>query len=164
MIKRFRSAQQAQVKTYNNKSNFKQFKIKDKMILFTKNFKNVKFKKKLFYKFTRSFKMKNVIELQTYCFCLFDQWKIHFLFHIFLLKLYYTNVNIVFFAKIIFRSENKEYKVKNFLKNKKNEKNSIILCVERNFFFIKIIEFLNIIWRMRRICSSVITNVNFLSQ
>ena len=51
-----------QVKTYNNKINRKQFKVKNKMIFFTKNFKNVKFKKKLFYKFTRLFEIKNVVE------------------------------------------------------------------------------------------------------
>ena len=119
LIKRFRSAQQAQVRAHNSKTNFKHFKVKDKMMLFTKNFKNVKFKKKLFYKFTKLFEIEDVVESQTYRLCLFDQWKIHFVFHIFLLKLYYTNANIVFSAKMILMSEDEEYKVKDILKNKK---------------------------------------------
>ena len=41
-------------------------------MLFTKNFKNAKFKKKLFYKFTKFFEIENVVESQTYCLCLFD--------------------------------------------------------------------------------------------
>ena len=133
------------------------------MMLFTKNFKNVRFKKKLFYKFTKSFEIKNVVESQTYHLCLLDQWKIHFIFHVFLLKSYYTNANIVLFAEMILVNEDEKYKIKNILKNKKSEENLITSCVERNFLSVKIIEFLNIIWRMRRICSNVITSVNLSS-
>ena len=35
-------------------------------MLFTKNLKNVKFKKKLFYKFTSFFKVIDVVNAQTY--------------------------------------------------------------------------------------------------
>ena len=42
-------------------------------MLFTKNFKNAKFKKKLFYKFIKLFNVKNVVESQTYRLRLFDQ-------------------------------------------------------------------------------------------
>ena len=42
-------------------------------MLFTKNLKNVKLKKKSFYKFTKLFEVKNVVESQAYCLCLFDQ-------------------------------------------------------------------------------------------
>ena len=42
-------------------------------MLFSKNFKNVKSKKKLFYKFTRFFEIENVVESQTYRLCLLDQ-------------------------------------------------------------------------------------------
>ena len=72
-MKYLRSAQQAQVKTYNDRRNFTHFKIKNKMRLFTKNFKNAKFKKKLFYKLIEFFQIKNVVELQTYGLRLFDQ-------------------------------------------------------------------------------------------
>ena len=52
---------------------------------------------------------------------------------------------LFFFAKMILVSENKKYKVKDILKNKKSEKNFIISCVERNFLSVKMIEFLKII-------------------
>ena len=42
------------------------------MMFFTKNFKNAKFKKKLFYKFIKFFDVKNVVESQIYCFHLFN--------------------------------------------------------------------------------------------
>ena len=133
-------------------------------MFFTKNFKNAKFKKKLFYKFTKFFEIKNVVELQIYRLCLLDQWKIYSVFYVFLLKSYYININIISSTQMILVSEDEKYEIKDILKNKKNEKNFIISCVERNFFFIKIIEFLNIIWRMRRICLSIIINVNLSSQ
>ena len=88
-------------------------------MFFTKNFKNARFKKKLFYKFTKFFDVKNVVESQIYCFRLLDQWKIYFVFHIFLLKSYYINANIVVSSKMIFVNEDKEYEIKNILKNKK---------------------------------------------
>ena len=141
-IKRFRSAQRTQVKTYNNKINFKHFKIRNKMMLFTKNFKNAKFKKKLFYKFTKLFNIKNVVKSQIYRFRLFNQWKIHFVFHIFFLKSYYINANIVVSSKMIFVNENEKYEVKNILKNKKKWRKSyyfvrwkeFLLC-ENNWIF-----------------------------
>ena len=119
MIKRLCSAQQAQVKTHNNKTNFKHFKVEDKVMLFTKNFKNARSKKKLFYKFTKSFEMKNIVKSQIYRFYLLDQWRIHFVFYIFLLKSYYINANIVSSAEMIFVNEDKEYETENILKNKK---------------------------------------------
>ena len=88
-------------------------------MLFTKNLKDVRSKKKLFYKFTRLFEVKNVVESQTYRLCLFDQWRIHFVFHVFLLKSYYTNANIVLSAEMILMNEDEKYKVKDILKDKK---------------------------------------------
>ena len=92
------------------------------MIFFTKNFKNAKFKKKLFYKFTELFDVKNVVKSETYRLRLLDQWKIHFIFYIILLKLYYINANIVVPSKMILVNENEKYEMKNILKNKKKWK------------------------------------------
>ena len=58
---------------HNNKINFRHFKIENKIMLFMKNFKNAKFKKKLFYKFIKFFNVENVVESQIYRFRLFDQ-------------------------------------------------------------------------------------------
>ena len=106
-------------------------------MLFTKNFKNVKFKKKLFYKFTKFFEIENVVESQTYDLYLLDQWKIHFIFHVFFLKSYYTNANIVFSAEMILVSENEKYEVKDILKNKKKWETSYCFVCWKEFSFYK---------------------------
>ena len=107
------------------------------MILFTKNFKNVRLKKKLFYKFTRFFEIKNVVESQIHRLCLFDQWRIHFVFHVFFLKSYYTNVNIVFSAEMVLVSEDEKYEVKNILKNKKKWEKFYYFVCWKKFLFCK---------------------------
>ena len=89
------------------------------MMFFTKNLKNARFKKKLFYKFIKLFNIKDIVKSQIYCLRLFDQRKIYFVFHVFFLKSYYINANIVASSKIIFVNENEKYEIKNILKNKK---------------------------------------------
>jgi len=42
-------------------------------MLLTKNLLNVRLKKKLFYKFTKLFEVKNIIKRQIYCFRLFKR-------------------------------------------------------------------------------------------
>ena len=127
-------------------------------MLFTKNLKNVKFKKKLFYKFTKSFKVIDVVDTQAYHLKFSKQWKIYFVFHVFLLKFYHTNSNVVASNKIIFVNENEKWKVKNILKNKKKWRKFYYFVRWKNFFFAKTIEYLNTIWRMRRNYLSNIIN------
>ena len=88
-------------------------------MLFTKNFKNARSKKKFFYKFTGFFEIEDVVESQIYRLCLLDQWRIHLVFHVFLLESYYTNANIVSSAEMILMSEDEKYEVEEILKNKK---------------------------------------------
>ena len=104
-------------------------------MLFTKNLKNVKLKKKLFYKFTKSFKMIDVVDTQTYRLKLSKQWKIHSVFHVFLLKSYYTNSNVVASNEMILVNKNKKWKVKNILKNKKKWKKLYYFIRWKNFPF-----------------------------
>ena len=75
-------------------------------MLLTKNLLNVRLKKKLFYKFIESFEVKNIIKKQTYRLRLFKKWRIHFVFHILLLELYYRNANTIASKKITFVNEN----------------------------------------------------------
>ena len=105
------------------------------MIFSMKNFKNARFKKKLFYKFTKFFDVKDIVESQTYRLHLFDQWKIYFVFHVFFLKSYYTNANIVASSKIILVNENEEYEIKDILKNKKKWRKFYYLVRWKEFFF-----------------------------
>ena len=144
-IQRFNNAQIAQTRVHNKKIILKNFQIEDQIMLFIKNLKNVRLKRKLFYKFTNFFKVIDVVNAQTYRLKLLKQWRIYFVFYVFLLKLYYKNLNVVASNEMIFVNENEKWEVKNVFKNKKNEKNSIILFIERTFSSAKIVEYLNII-------------------
>ena len=104
-------------------------------MLFTKNLKNVKFKKKLSYKFTSSFKMIDVVNAQTYRLKLLKQWKIHSVFHVSLLKFYYKNLSVVALNEMIFVNENEKWKIKNILKNKRKWKKFYYFVRWKNFFF-----------------------------
>ena len=104
-------------------------------MLFTKNLKNVKFKKKLFYKFTNSFKVINVVKTQTYRLKFSKQWEIHSVFHMFLLKLYYKNSNVVASNEKIFINKNEKWKIKNILKNKRKWEKLYYFVRWNNFSF-----------------------------
>ena len=69
------------------------YSINDLIILFTKNLKQKRFNKKLFYKFVDSFKIKNKIKFQVYRLTLFNIYRIYNIFYMFLLKQYYYRTN-----------------------------------------------------------------------
>ena len=77
-------------------------------MLFTKNLKDVRLKKKWFYKFMKFFKMINVVDTQTYRLKFSKQWRIYFVFYIFLLKSYHTNLNAVASSEMIFINKNEK--------------------------------------------------------
>ena len=82
-----------QTKYYNQKHKPIFYSIGDLIILFTKNLKQKRFSKKLFHKFVDPFKVKNKIKSQTYCLTLFNTYRIHNIFYMFLLKRYYYRTN-----------------------------------------------------------------------
>ena len=104
-------------------------------MLFTKNLKNVKLKKKLFYKFMNSFKVIDVVNAQTYRLKLLKQWKIHFVFHVFLLKFYYKNLSVVASNEMILINEDEKWKVENIFKNKRKWKKLYYFVRWKNFSF-----------------------------
>ena len=106
-------------------------------MLFIKNLKNVKLKKKLFYKFTNSFKVIDVVNAQIYCLKFLKQWKIHFIFHVFLLKFYHKNSSVVASNEMLFVNENEKWKIKNILKNKRKWKKFYYFVRWKNFLFCK---------------------------
>ena len=106
-------------------------------MLFTKNLKNVKFKKKLFYKFINSFKVIDVVNAQTYRLKLLKQWRIYSVFHVFLLKLYYKNLNVVASSEMILINEDEKWKVENILKNKREWKKFYYFVRWKNFSLCK---------------------------
>ena len=104
-------------------------------MLFTKNLKNVRFKKKLFYKFTKSFEMIDVVDTQAYRLKFSKQWRIHSVFHVFLLKFYHTNLSAVASSEMILVDEDEKWKVKDILKDKKKWKKFYYFVCWKNFSF-----------------------------
>ena len=133
-IQRFDNAQIAQTRAYNKKIILRSFQIKDQIMLFTKNLKDVRFKKKLFYKFTNFFKVIDVVNAQTYRLKFSKQWKIHFVFHVSLLKLYYKNLNVVASSEMIFMNEDEKWKVEDIFKNKRKWEKLYYFVRWKSFF------------------------------
>jgi len=57
-------------------------------MLLTRNLKQKRSNKKMSHKYVESFKIKNKIETQVYCFILLNIYQIYNIFHVLLLKLY----------------------------------------------------------------------------
>ncbi len=90
-------------KFYNLKCKNKIYKIRDKVLLLLKNIRIRKVSKKLINKFLELFKIKKLIDKNTYQLILFKSYKrIYHTFYISLLKLYYKqkSVEISKFMKI----------------------------------------------------------------
>ena len=69
------------------------YHVNDLIILLIKNFKQKRFNKKMSHKFVEFFKIENKIDAQIYRFILFIIYRIHNIFHVFLLKKYYYRVD-----------------------------------------------------------------------
>ena len=75
-------------------------------MLFAKNFKQKRFNQKLSHKFFNSFCILKSFDTQTYRLTLFFTYRIHSIFHVFLLKFYRrrendSTVSNMFFSQII---------------------------------------------------------------
>ena len=75
-------------------------------MLFAKNLKQKRFNKKLSHKFLNSFRILKSFDTQTYRLTFFSTYRIHFIFHVFLLKPYERRENDstmsdMFFSEII---------------------------------------------------------------
>ena len=69
------------------------FNIKNLVLLLTKNFKQKRFNKKLSYKYTKPFKIKNKINSQIYRLTLFNNYQIYNTFYMLRLKKYHYRAN-----------------------------------------------------------------------
>ena len=87
--KRLKKAAEYQTKYYNKNHKLKKFVVDELILLSIKNFNQKRLNKKMFFKFAKSFKIENKIEKQTYRLTLSSTYRIHNIFHIFLLKSYH---------------------------------------------------------------------------
>ncbi len=89
----WQNAVNAQAKYYNQKHKSKFFNINDLIMLSAKNLKQKKSSKKLSNKMIKFFCIQKLIDKQTYHLDLSIIYKVHFIFHVFLLKLYNCRLN-----------------------------------------------------------------------
>ena len=93
LTQRLENVDVQQTKHYNRKHKFMFYAIENLIMLSIKNFKQKKFNKKLSYKFAKFFKIENKINAQIYRLTLFNIYRIHNTFHVFLLKKYHHRVD-----------------------------------------------------------------------
>ena len=82
MLKRLRKAQEQQTTIHNKHTQLKNFSVEDQVMLFIKNLRDARFKKKLSQKYTELFAVVNLVESQSYRLRLSFTWRIHFMFHL----------------------------------------------------------------------------------
>ncbi len=83
----------AQTKYYNREHKFKFFNVDDLVMLSAKNLKQKKLSKKLLNKMIEFFHIQEFIDKQTYCLDLLIIYRVHFVFHVFLLESYNRRLN-----------------------------------------------------------------------
>lgn len=82
MLKRLRKAQEQQATTHNKHTQLKNFSVEDQVMLFIKNLRDARLKKKLSQKYTELFAVVNLVEPQSYRLRLSLTWRIHLMFHL----------------------------------------------------------------------------------
>lgn len=68
--------------THNKHTQLKNFSVEDQVMLFTKNLRDARLKKKLSQKYTELFAVVNLVEPQSYRLRLSLTWRIHLVFHL----------------------------------------------------------------------------------
>ncbi len=82
MLKRLRKAQEQQAAAHNKHTQFKNFSVEDQVMLFIKNLRDARLKKKLSQKYIELFAVVNLVEPQSYRLRLSFTWRIHLVFHL----------------------------------------------------------------------------------
>jgi len=93
LAKRLENAIAQQAKYYNKKYKSKSFVVEKLIILSIRNLKQKRSSKKISHKYIELFRIKNKIKTQTYCFILFNIYRIYNTFCILFLKLYLYRAN-----------------------------------------------------------------------
>jgi hypothetical protein len=118
LYKRLKEAKENQIKYYNEKHISRIFNVEDKILLNFKNIHTSKSFKKLDHKYYESFEMQDFVEKQTYKFSLLHTFRIHNVFHVFLLKSFKKRFDEVMTSFSIMLNEKRHDEVKLILNNK----------------------------------------------
>ncbi len=93
LMKQWQNVIDAQVKYYNWKHKSKFFNVNDLIMLSAKSLKQKKLSKKLSNKMIEFFRIQKFIDKQMYCLDLSIIYKVHSVFHVFLLESYNRRLN-----------------------------------------------------------------------
>ncbi len=118
LYKRLKEARKNQIKYYDEKHTFRIFNVEDKILLNFKNIHTFKSFKKFDHKYYKSFEMQNLVDKQAYKFNLFHTFRIHNVFHVFLLKSFKKRFDEVITSFSIMINEKRHDEVKLILNNK----------------------------------------------
>jgi hypothetical protein len=118
LYKRLKKARKNQAKYSDEKHISRIFNVEDKILLNFKNIYTFKSFKKLDHKYYESFEMQDLVEKQAYKFNLFHTFRIHNVFHVFLLKSFKKRFDEVITSFSIMINEKKHDEVKLILNNK----------------------------------------------
>ncbi len=136
LYKRLKKTRNNQAKYYDEKLTFRIFNVENKILLNFKNIHIFKSSKKLNHKYYESFKIEELIEKQIYKLRLFHTFRIHNVFHVFLLKSYKKRFDDVMTSFSIMINEKKHDEIKLILNNK--------LYLKRLQYFVKWLNWSNI--------------------
>ncbi len=115
----------AQTKYYNWKHKFKFFNVNDLIMLLAKNLKQKKLSKKLLNKMIEFFCIQKLINKQMYHLDLSIIYKVHSVFHVFLLKLYNRRLNddsVLDYLVFKLINDEQEWKIEKILQKWKRKK------------------------------------------
>jgi hypothetical protein len=118
LYKRLKKTRKNQIKYYDEKHILRIFNVKDKILLNFKNIHTSRSFKKLDYEYYELFEMQNLVEKQTYKFNLFHTFRIHNVFHVFLLKSFKKRFDEVITSFSIMINKEKHDEMKLILNNK----------------------------------------------
>ncbi len=82
MLERLRKAQEQQAAAHNKHTQLKNFSVEDQVMLFIKNLRDARLKKKLSQKYTEPFAVVDLVGPQSYRLRLSFTWRIHLVFHL----------------------------------------------------------------------------------
>ncbi len=118
LYKRLKEAKENQTKYYDEKHTFRTFNVEDKILLNFKNIHTSRSFKKLDHKYYESFEMQNLVDKQAYKLNLSHTFRIHNVFHVFLLKSFKKRFDEVITSFSIMIDEERHDELKLILKNK----------------------------------------------
>jgi hypothetical protein len=118
LYKRLKETRSNQVKYYDEKHISRIFNVEDKILLNFKNIHIFKSSKKLDHKYYESFEIEEFIEKQIYKLRLFNTFRIHNVFHVFLLKSYKKRFDDIITSSSIMINEEKHDEIKLILNSR----------------------------------------------